>query len=125
MMPSRRRVLALVGTAATVGLAGCGAEAEFLVTDIQPIHRAGDDRFDYPEDILYRISIENTGPDRAEGTLEMTLTHDADSETQTWSKQDEVSVSRGTAARKTYVFENVFEEGNDIDNYSLDAEIVQ
>jgi hypothetical protein len=125
MTAPRRRVLALAGTAVTVGLAGCGAEAKFLVTNIQPIHRPGDDRFDYPEDILYRVSIENTGPDRAEGTLDMTLTHDAGNETETWSKQQEVSVSRGTAALKMIVFENVFQEGNDIDNYSLEAEIVQ
>lgn len=125
-MPDRRRFLLLVGTTASVGFAGCADhEAEFLVTDMQRVHRSGDDRFEYPEDILYRVSIENTGPEREEGRLELTLVHDPDGgERETWSKTDDISLSRGTSVQKEYIFEDVFEDGNDIEDYSLDAEIV-
>ena len=126
-MVHRRRFLVLAGVTAGVGLAGCAeAEAEFLVTDVQRVHRSGDDRFEYPEDILYRVSIENTGPEREEGRLELTLVYDpVDGDRQTWSKTDDLSVSRGTSVRRAYVFEDVFEAGNDIADYSLQAEIVQ
>lgn len=120
----RRHVLAL---AVGGGLAACvEAEAEFLVTKTLQIHRRGDDRFDYPEDILYRVSIENTGPNREEGRVEMTLIYDPENgERETWSKTDEISYGRGRAGREEYVFENVYEEGRDLDDYTLEAEIVQ
>jgi len=126
-MPTRRQALAL-GCGAFVALAGCADEetAEFVVTNVQPIHRAGDDRFDYPEDILYRVSIENTGPNRQEGRVEMTLTYDPeDGEGETWSKTDDISLGRGRAVRQEYVFENVYVEDRDIDDYTFEAEIVQ
>lgn len=120
----RRHLLALV---AGGGLAACvEAKAEFLVTKSQRIHRPGDDRFDYPQDILYRVSIENTGPNRQEGRVEMTLTYDpGDREGETWSKTDSISLGRGRAVRKEYVFENVYREPRRIEDYSFEASIVQ
>lgn len=126
-MLRRRRLLTLAGATATAVLAGCAdAEGEFLVTNTQRVHRRGDDRFEYPEDILYRVSIENRGPNREEGRLDLTLVHDpADGGRETWSKTDEISLSRGASVQEVYIFENVFEEGNDIEDYSLEAELVQ
>jgi len=125
-MVRRRRLLALAG-AAVAGLAGCAEqEAEFLVTDVQRIHQAGGRGYDYPQDVLYRVSVENTGPQREDGRLELTLVYDPeDGDRQTWSKAENVSLSRGTATRREYVFEDVYEERNDIEDYRLDAEIVQ
>ena len=126
-MLSRRRLLALAGGLAVAGVAGCvEQEAEFLVTDIRRIHQPGDRRYDYPEDILFRVSVENTGPSSEQGRIELRLVHDpGDGEPETWSRTDPISLSRGTAVRKEYVFENVFRAGNDIENYELEAEVVQ
>jgi len=123
--PSRRRFLAAVGTSVALGLAGCSdAEAEFLVTDIQQVHGPRYDEFDYPEDILYRLSIENTGPNRQRGTLEMELVYDpGNGDGQSWSKADDLTLPRGTSVQKEYVFEDVFVAGRDIEAYRLDAEI--
>jgi hypothetical protein len=125
----RRQVLALAG--ASLGLAACvEAEAGVLVTDTQVIHRAGDDRFDYPEDILYRISIENRGPDHQEIQLELQLAYDpATGEGRTWPadgpRVKELTIPRGTSVREEFIFENVFEEGRSIDDYSLDATLAR
>ena len=125
----RRQVLALAG--ASLGLAACvEAEGGVLVTDTQAIHRAGDDRFDYPEDILYRISIENRGPDHQDVQLELRLTYDPPTgEGQTWPADGprvrELTVPRGTSVREEYVFENVFEDGRSLDSYSLDATLAR
>lgn len=125
-MVGRRRFL-ILATVSTVGLAGCASqEAQFLVTDIQRIHQPGHDVFDYPEDILYRISIENTGPSRKEGRLELTLVYEPDSgQGETWERSEQISLSRGTSVQREFVFENVYEEGNDIEAYDLEATIVE
>lgn len=126
-MVTRRRLLTLGAVAVTVGVAGCADhEAEFLVTDTQRIHQPGDDRFDYPKDILYRVSIENTGSSSESGRLEMTLVYDPpDGDSRSWEKSDEISLSRGTSVQQEYVFEDVFETGNDIEEYSLEAQLLQ
>lgn len=123
-MVDRRRFL-VFAAGCTLALAGCASqEAEFLVTDIQRIHQPGHEMFDYPEDILYRVSIENTGPSRQEGTLELTLIYDPESGTrETWEQSAEISLSRGTSVQREFVFENVYEEGNKIETYQLDATI--
>jgi hypothetical protein len=126
-MVRRRRLLALAGGALVAGVAGCAEqEAEFLVTDTRRIHQEGGRTYDYPEDILYRVSIENTGPNREEGRLELTLEYDpGEGAGESWSKAEDISLSRGTATRREFVFESVFEPGNDIEDYRLQAEIVQ
>lgn len=130
-MSSRRRYLALVG-AISVPLAGCSSqqEAEFLVTDVQVVHQPGHRTFDYPEDILYRVSVENTGPNRQSGVLELTLRYDPDDgnestagEEMTWSRTEDISLSRGTSVEREFVFEDVYQEGHEIDAYHLDATI--
>jgi hypothetical protein len=123
----RRRQLLVFAGAAVAGLAGCAEqESEFLVTDTQLIHQEGDRAYDYPQDFLYRVSIENTGPQRQEGRVELRLVYEpAQGEGDSWSKTDRISLSRGTGTRREYVFENVFDGSRDTDNYRLEAEIVQ
>lgn len=122
----RRTVLAGLSTATLAGLAGCSdAEAEFIVTNTQRVHSSGHSQFDYPDDILYRVTIENTGPSREHGTLEMTLTYDpGDGQTETWDKADDISLGRGSSVRHEYVFDDVYVVGRDIDDYGFEAEIV-
>lgn len=126
-MVRRRQLLALAGGAVLAGLAGCAEqEAEFLVTDTRRIHQPGGRTYDYPQDILYRVSIENTGPNRQEGRVELTLFYEPDDgEGESWNKTDDISLSRGTATRREYVFEGVFQRSNDIEDYRLDAELIQ
>lgn len=126
-MVHRRRLLALAGGAAVLGLAGCAEqESEFLVTQTRLVHREGDRDYDYPQDVLYEVSIENTGPQRQEGRIEITLFYEPESgERESWSKTDSISLSRGTSVQEQYVFENVFDLNRDIEDYRLDAEIVQ
>ena len=126
-MVRRRRLLALAGGAAVLGLAGCAEQkSEFLVTQTRLVHREGDRQYDYPQDILYEVSIENTGPQRQEGRVEMTLVYEpGDGESRSWSKTDPISLSRGTSVQEQYVFEDVFDLDRDTDDYRLEAEIVQ
>lgn len=127
-LQSRRRYLALVcGGFLAGGLAGCSdQESEFVVTNTQLVHRDGDDRFDYPDDVLVRVTIENSFAERQEGTLELTLIHHPggdDSREETWEKRDQISLPQGTSTIRRYVFEDVFEPGNDIGDYTLEATI--
>lgn len=126
-MVRRRRLLALASASLGFGLAGClDHEAEFLVTRVQRVHQPGDRRFDYPEDVLYQVSIENTGPEREAGRLEMTLVYDPDDgEQETWSRTDDISLGRGSSVLQEYVFENVVDSADDIEDYRLEAELVQ
>jgi hypothetical protein len=126
-MVRRRRLLALVGGATVLGLSGCAEqESEFLVTQTRLVHREGDREYDYPQDILYEVSIENTGPQRQEGRVEMTLFYEPESgESESWSKTDRISLSRGTSVQEKYVFEDVFRLDRDTDDYRFEAEIVQ
>ena len=117
-MGSRRQFLALAGSAAVVGLAGCAEhEAEFLVTDVQSTAME--------RDIRYRLSIENSGPSREEGTLELTLTYDTDGESETWSKTDDLSLARGSSVQEEYWFEDVLTDGRELADFDLDTDINQ
>jgi len=126
-MVRRRQLLALAAGATLAGFGGCAEQdSEFLVTDTQLIHQEGDRAYDYPQDFLYRVSIENTGPRRQEGRVMLRLVYEPErGDSQSWSKTDTVELSRGTATRRRYVFENVFDESRDVDDYRLEAEIVQ
>lgn len=119
-MATRRRVLAAVGASLAVGLAGCleeDEEGEFLVTDAHPVPDG--------RNLRYHVSIENSRPSREEGTLELTLVYDPEGgERERWEKSDNVSLGRGQSVQQTYVFENVYEDTNDLDDYELEGEIV-
>lgn len=115
---SRRRWLGVLGTTATVGVAGCLGEQEppaFLVTNTQvagPVNSNG---------IRVLITVENEKPDRQSGTLEVTLGYPPSGDS--WQQIDEISVSRGTTPRYRYVFEDVYEADNDVQEYVVEAEI--
>lgn len=123
----RRRLLVLAGASAGAVPAGCvDAKTDILVTNTQRVYLRGDRRFDYPDDVLYLVSIENRGPQRQGGRLEMTLVHNpADGQRRTWSRTDDISLSRGTSVRRDYVFEDVVGSEHDIQEYSFEAELVQ
>ena len=128
MSPGRRQFLGVVGTTALTAVAGClDQPTEFLVTDTVIIHVDGYQYFDYPEDISVRVEIDNTTPDRQEGILVATLQRtDGNGDVlESWTKRQEVSLSRGTNQRETLVYEDVFDTGDDIDNYRMQAHIEQ
>lgn len=120
----RREVLAACGLSIGAALAGCLDEEgeEFLVTNTQiTVER--------PSSILVRVTIENISPDRQTGTLEMELSYHADGDEttdpeETWRKTDDVEVKQAASPQLEYVFESAYQEGNDIENYALDAELV-
>lgn len=127
MVPTRRQFVGLAGAVAA-GAAGClDQKAEFLVTDTRIIHQKGQVYYDYPEDISVRVEVDNTTPDRQEGTVVVTLERtdgSADPEVlNSWTKRQHISLSRGTNQREPFVFEDVFDSGNDIDNYQSRARI--
>jgi hypothetical protein len=115
----RRRWLGFLGATAAVGTAGClddeEDQPEFLVTNTQVVGPVD------PDGIRVRVTVENEKSDRQSGTLEVTLEYPPSGDR--WQQTDEISVSRGTTPRYRYVFEEVHEEGNEILEYVVDAEI--
>ncbi len=105
-----------VGLAFCGVLAGCSDDDEpgpgLYASNAQVIHRRGDDRLDYPEDVLVRVTVENTTPDRQEATLRTTLEHlDESGETpavvDSWTDERDISISRGTSRPYFVLFEAV------------------
>jgi len=121
----RRRLLAVVGTTFAGALAGCGdVETEFVVSNTQIVHQVGQEGQRYPEDVGVRVAVDNTTPNRQEGTVVVTLEKtDGDEAVGSWTQREELSVSRGTSVRVVFVFESVFEPGDDIDDFRVRAEI--
>lgn len=122
---SRRGFLAVAGTAVALGLAGCSDdESEFLVTNTQVIHQPGDHRFSYPEDLLVRVSMENSFPERQAGTLTATLLYDGDGETEELAtKHDDIELGQGTSTIEEYTFEDVYRPDTAIEDYAVEAEL--
>lgn len=128
---SRRSYLLAAGTTAVTALAGCldgdnDDDAEFRVTNTQLIHQEGSDRFTFPEDVLVRVEYENGHRDSREGTMIVTLRHDPGTgadDVEEWQKEDPVHLYGITSTLNEYVFEDVFEVGNDIEDYTAEAEI--
>jgi len=122
---SRRHFVGLAGLTVGVGLSGCGdVKTEFLVTNSQLIHQAGDPRFEYPEDIGVRLTLENTSPDQQSAILVVTLAHEVGGELiDSWTKTEETVLGRGSSIREFMVFESAFEPEDTIDNYSIDASL--
>ena len=127
MAPIGRRTYLVVAGAALAGLAGCTeGEGEFVVSATQIVHQSGDHRLNHPEDMLVRVSLENSRGNRQQATLDVTLEYDpgtGEDAIETWTKTDEVEVSHAASLHPEYVFEDVFEEGNDLDDYSVETEL--
>jgi hypothetical protein len=142
VVTGRRRILGWIGLALTAPIAGCGDDDEpgpgLYAPNAQIIYRPGDDRFDYPEDVLVRVSVENTTSDRQSGTLRTTLerldesgtdegTQEAETPTvvDSWTREQSFSISRGTSRAFFVVFEDVLDEAVDTDTLRARATIDQ
>ncbi len=131
-VPSRRELLCSVGLVAA-GIAGCSDDDEpgpgLYASNAQVIHRAGDDRLDYPEDVLVRVTVENTTPDRQEGTLRTRLERlEEDGETaavaDSWTKERDINITRGTSRPYFELFETVLGEDEEDPSLRARADIV-
>jgi hypothetical protein len=117
---SRRRLLGWAGLGLAGGVAGCGDDDDdpgpgLYASNAQVLHRPGDDRFDYPEDVAVRVTVENTTSDRQTKTLRTVLERLDDAETtptvaDSWVDRRQLSISRGTSRAKVVVFERVLGE---------------
>lgn len=118
MTASRRQYLALLATGAAGGFAGCTSEEDgpvFLVTTTA-----------YREigtDIEVRVTIENSSPEGREAPLEIVITHPAVDED--WRKEVQVSLPSATELQPRYVFEDIHEEGRDVNDYEVDAQLLK
>ncbi|PSP27535.1 hypothetical protein BRC65_05250 [Halobacteriales archaeon QH_2_65_14] len=120
---SRRRYAALLGTTATLTLAGCLDDDDeqelFLVTNTKY-------RIEEPDGILVQVTIENFKSERRSARLDITLIYDPDDgEGREWHRTDEVSVGRGSSPRYNYVFEGAYEAGYDLGDYTVEAELTE
>ncbi|MEF8781745.1 MAG: hypothetical protein V5A39_02085 [Haloarculaceae archaeon] len=114
MQPTRRRVLGAAGLLLGGGLAGCGGDDPppgLYATDTQVVYRPEDDRFDYPEDVGVRVTVENTSPNRQDATLRTTLEYVTSGGTpavvDSWTREWDISMSRGSSRAYFVVFEGV------------------
>jgi hypothetical protein len=134
---SRRQFTGLFVSGATVLLSGCteafgeylgnDQEGELLVvtTNLRVADALGDGT-EYPADITARIVVENRRPDRQQATLEATLRHEPpDGESEEWTKTRELNLGRGVSPTIEMAFESVYEERDELENYTVEAEIVE
>jgi len=128
---SRRQFVGLAGATAVAGLAGCtdagGEEGEFLVVteDLAPGEGS---RYEgaTENDIVARIGIENQRNERQRATLESELRYEPpNGETETWVKTEELDEGRGVSPTVVLVFEDVYDEGNDFEDYVIDSQIIE
>lgn len=125
----RRAVLTIGAGTLLTGGAGCldvdeDEDLELLVTNTQLIHQEGQDRFSYPEDVLVRVGLENEHGSSREGTLVITLTYDPGTgaeDIEAWEITDDIQLTGITATANEYIFEDVYREGRDLDNYTVEA----
>ena len=133
---SRRQFTALFASAATVFLSGCteafgeylgnDQEGELLVvtTNLRIADALGGQN-EYPADIGARIVVENRHPDRRQATLQATLRHDPpDGEGDEWTKSRELNLGRGVSPTIIMEFESVYQEGDKLENYEIEAAIL-
>jgi hypothetical protein len=107
-------VLGTAGFVLAGVLAGCGGDDPppgLYATNTQVVYRPGDDRFDYPEDVGVRVTVENTSPDRQDATLRTVLEYLAADGTpsvvDSWRKEQKISLSRGSTQAYFVVFAGV------------------
>lgn len=118
-MIRRRRVVCTAGLVLSGIVAGCSDEDDdpgpgLYASNAQVIHRRGDDRLDYPVDVLVRVTVENTTPDRQNGLLETTLERlETPGGTPTvldsWTDTRQISISRGTSRPYFVLFEDILD----------------
>ncbi len=115
-MTRRRQVVCSVGLVLCGAVAGCGDDdgpgPGLYASNAQVIHRRGDDRLDYPGDVLVRVTVENTTPDRQDATLRTTLEHTDEgggtpAVVDSWTDERDISISRGSSRPYFVLFEGV------------------
>lgn len=98
---------------ATAGCLGEDSQVGLYATNAQAVYRPGDSRFDYPEDVGVRVTVENTSPDRRGGELVVTLesidpgTGGTPTVRNSWQRRQDVSLGRGATRLDFFVFEGV------------------
>jgi hypothetical protein len=117
---SRRQYLTALGGTGTLLLAGCvdDEEPEFVVTDTAfSIYEASD------MDVL--VTVENGYLDRRTGTIEVTVRHEPENgETEQWRQTEELELSGGTEIQRNFLFEDIYEEGIDLADYDVSAQLL-
>jgi len=129
--PTRRRVLSWGALGVGLALSGCGGDDPppgLYASRAQVIHQRGDDRLDYPGDLGVRVTVENTSSDRQQGFLETTLERfDRSGGTpavvDAWSAGRNVELSRGATRSHFFVFEDVFEDGDTVEQFRARATV--
>lgn len=119
--PSRRQVLAALGGATALPLAGCLTDPddpEFLVTDTAfSVQESGD--------MNVQITVENAHLERRQGTLEVIVRYDPDDgEPLEWQQSEPLELSGGTEIQRQFRFEDVHEPGYDLELFEIDAQLV-
>ncbi|MEF8938089.1 hypothetical protein [Halobacteriaceae bacterium SHR40] len=133
---SRRQFTGLLASGATLLLSGCteafgeylgnDQEGKLLVvtTNLRVTNTTGDET-EYPADIAARIVVENRRSERQQATLEAILRHDRPAgEPEEWTNTRELNLGRGVSPTIEMLFESVFEEGDKLENYEIEAAIL-
>jgi hypothetical protein len=125
----RRRFLAVGGVACAVGLAGCGfdEEGELVVSNTQVHYQDGDRRYQYPQDVGARITIENTLTETQTVTLEATL--EREESEGSWvavaTTTQTVEVLAATSRIPFVVFESVADSDDEARDFRIEAELME
>lgn len=117
---SRRRYLRAIGGGMVLAAAGCVSEEEpeFLVTDTAfSVLDSGD--------MSVQVTVENGFQERRRATLEVVVRYDPEEgETEEWRQTASFELSGGTEILRTFRFEDVGEPGADLDNYEIEARLI-
>ena len=121
---SRRRYLIAVLGAGAVALSGCLAGDDndapaFLVTDTA--FRIREDS----GDMVVQVTIENMAPERRRSPLEVLVRYEpADGDHVEWQETETIELASGTEMQRHFQFEGVYEPGVDVDDYVIEAQLV-
>lgn len=117
---SRRQFLAFAGGATAISLAGCVTDndPEFLVTDVAfSVQESGD--------LNVQVTVENSHPERQQRTLEVVVRHEpGDEESREWRQTESLGLSGATEIQRHFRFENVHEPEFDMEDYDIDAQLL-
>jgi hypothetical protein len=118
--PSRRQFLTALGGVGTALVAGCVSDEdpEFLVTDTAfSIRKSGT--------MDVQVSVENGFLDRRTGIIEVIVRYEPDDgESEQWQQTEELELSGGTEIQRHFLFEDVYEQGIDLADYDVSAQLL-
>ncbi len=135
---TRRQFLGAASGSVAIAMAGCtGAfdsnlgtdePEEFVVASTDLVHAPGYrwEEATYPEDIVARVVVENQQPQQAEAVLEATLYHEpANGEAEQWEERKDIGGGGGVSPTVILIFEDVYEDGNQFEDYDLETTLVE